>query len=46
MRLRQLGHPQAALAKGLQDVAPRRIRQRREHPVEDGLLILNHKVKY
>ena len=46
MRLRQLGHSQAALTEGLQDVAPRRIRQRGEHAVEHRLLILNHKVKY
>ena len=46
MRLRQLGHPQAALPQRLEHAAARGIRERAEDAIEDGILILNHKVKY
>jgi hypothetical protein len=50
VRLRELGHAQRAFAQCEQNVAPRAVRQRREHAIEVALITarqrVNHKVQY
>jgi hypothetical protein len=41
---RELAYREIALAKRIEDAAPRRVRQGGEHGIERGALILNHQV--